>query len=143
MKKVLAGVLAAVIIFSGNALRVQYTYTRNNERLQQDYADYNQAFFDNTLPKNVVVTWSDIPKSKDGRFVMGNTHEEIIGGTFSIQIDTKSNIAWATADTTLLHEMCHVKTYDRTVELDQDMHGPLFKACIVNLELQGAFTDLL
>ena len=78
-----------------------------------------------------------------GRFVMGNTHEEIIGGTFSIQIDTKSNIAWATADTTLLHEMCHVKTYDRTVELDQDMHGPLFKACIVNLELQGAFTDLL
>ncbi|MGB8834154.1 MAG: SprT-like domain-containing protein [Candidatus Sulfotelmatobacter sp.] len=141
MKKVLAGVLAAVIIFSGNALRAQYTH--DNGCLQQDYADYNRAFFNDTLPKNVPVTWSDIPRTKDGRYVMGNTHEDIVSGTFSIQIDTKSNIAWATANTTLLHEMCHVKTYDRTVELDQDMHGPLFKACIVNLELQGAFTDLL
>lgn len=141
MKKVLAGVLAAVIIFSGNALRAQYTH--DNGRLQQDYADYNRAFFNDTLPKNVPVTWSDIPRTKDGRYVMGNTHEDIISGTFSIQIDTKSNIAWATADTTLLHEMCHVKTYDRVVELGQDFHGPLFKACLVNLQMQGAFTDLL
>ena len=141
MKKLIAGVLAAVIIFSGNALRAQYTH--DNGRLQQDYADYNQAFFNNTLPKNVPVTWSDIPRTKDGRYVMGNTHEDVVSGTFLIRIDTKSNITMVTADTTLLHEMCHVKTYDRTVELDQDMHGPLFKACIVNLELQGAFTDLL
>ena len=141
MKKLLAGVLAAVIIFSGNALRAQYTH--DNGRLQQDYADYNRAFFNDTLPKNVPVTWSDIPRTKDGRYVMGNTPEDIVSGTFSIQIDTKSNIAWATADTTLLHEMCHVKTYDRALELDQDMHGPLFKACIVDLEMQGAFTELL
>ena len=141
MKKLIAGVLAAVIIFSGNALRAQYTH--DNGRLQQDYADYNQAFFNNTLPKNVPVTWSDIPRTKDGRYVMGNTHEDVVSGTFLIRIDTKSNITMVTADTTLLHEMCHVKTYDRTVELDQDMHGPLFKACLVNLQMQGAFTDLL
>ena len=110
MKKVLAGVLAAVIIFSGNALRAQYTYARNNGRLQQDYADYNQAFFNNTLPKNVVVSWDDIPRTKDGRYIMGNTHEDVVSGTFLIRIETKSNITMVTADTTLLHEMCHVKT---------------------------------
>ena len=141
MKKLIAGVLAAVIIFSGSALRAQYTH--DNGRLQQDYADYNQAFFNNTLPKNVPVTWSDIPRTKDGRYVMGNTHEDVVSGTFLIRIDTKSNITMVTADTTLLHEMCHVKTYDRVVELGQDFHGPLFKACLVNLQMQGAFTDLL
>jgi hypothetical protein len=148
VKKTLAAILAAVIIFSGNALRAQYT-ARDNTRIQQDYAYYNEAFFNNTLPKNTVVVWSNIPKeernSSSGKisvFIMGNTHEDA-DGTFTISVDTKSNITQVTTDITILHEMCHVKTLDFAQEHDQDVHGPAFKACVVELEMQGAFTDLL
>jgi SprT-like family protein len=116
---------------------------RTAERLQRDYADYNQAFFSNKLPKNVKVQWLDIPKDKNDLYVMGNTDFNTVDRTYRIDIDTKSNIAIATADTTLLHEMCHVKTMAWALSHNQDGHGPAFKACIVDLELQGAFTDLL
>jgi hypothetical protein len=141
VKKILVGILAAVVIFSGNALRAQYTH--DNTRLQQDYADYNSAFFHDQLPKNTVVIWSGIPKEKDGRFVMGNTHHDIVGEAYTINIDIKSNITQSTADETLLHEMCHVKTMQYELEHNEDSHGPAFKACIVELELQGAYTDML
>lgn len=149
MKKILAAVLAAVIIFSGNALRAQYA-TRSNTRIQQDYAYYNESFFNNTLPKNTSVVWADIakeeidtPAGKIHVFIMGGTHKDQTTGAFTIKIDTKTNVTQVTSNTTLLHEMCHVKTWDRAVELGQDIHGPVFRACIVDLELQGAFTDLL
>jgi SprT-like family protein len=141
MRKILAVATAAAVLFAGNYVLAQPT--RSGARLKQDYDDYNENFFSGTLPKDVVVSWANIPKDKDGQYVMGFTHEDPTNGTYSIDIDIKTNVTWDTADTTMLHEMCHVKTMNYAISHNEDEHGPSFKACIVNLELQGAFTDLL
>jgi hypothetical protein len=146
MKKVFSVVLIAALLFAATEIRAQHAhhaeYAHDNVHLQANYAEYNETFFNNTLPKNVSVSWYDIPIDADGRYILGDTSEGPIG-SFRIHIDTKTNITWATTDVTLLHEMCHVKTNDYAIGHDEPDHGPSFKACIVNLELQGAYTDLL
>jgi len=145
VKKFLVVVTVASLLFAGHAVSAQKgaPKTYDSARLQATYAEYNESFFNNSLPKNTTVQWADIPMTADDHFLMGVTHENFENATFKIDIDTKSNITWVTADTTLLHEMCHVKTTKFAREHDQDLHGPAFKACIVDLEMQGAFTDLL
>lgn len=140
MKKMLASFLAISLFLAGNILCA--SPSRDNTRLQQDYADFNSAFFNGQLPPGVRISWTDIPL-KNGNYVMGKTNENLIDGNFTIDIDTKSNIAMNTAETTLLHEMCHVKSMDYALSHNQNEHGLAFKSCLVDLELQGAFTDLL
>lgn len=139
-------IVLAALILSLLGLRVYAQKThRSDADLQQRYEVYDNAYFDGKLPHNVPVTWKDIPLTKDGRYDMGITHwQRFADGSeaFSIDIDTKTNVAQVTADLTLLHEMCHVATDDYVHSHGEDAHGPAFQACRVNLEQQDALKDL-
>jgi hypothetical protein len=119
----------------------QKSYQPNNAELQEEYENYNDWYFSGALPRNVPVSWDDIPM-ENGLYVMGRTYEDIAGTKFSIVIDTKTNITKSTTSLTLEHEMCHVATYDYVKEHGEDAHGQRFEACMTRLADEGAMQDL-
>ena len=139
MKIILALALAAILI-GANGLRAQYNH--NDADLQEQYRVLNHDFFNDRLPANTSVRWQNIPM-EHGRYVLGATTESPNDGSFDIAIDTKTNVAFSTEEVTLLHEMCHVATYDYAVAHGQDVHGPAFQACQEELYEAGAYKDLL
>ena len=115
--------------------------TFNDEVLLQMYQAHDDEYFGDQLPRNISVRWINIPKDKDGHFIMGQTLTLAGENNFEIQIDTKTNITTSTAFATLLHEECHVyKSVNHLTEADD--HGPAFQACMFNLAAEGAFTGV-
>ena len=115
----------------------QRQYQFSDAALQQRYQDLNNWYFDGSLPKNAVVGWADIPLDHS-LYVMGDITED----SLKIEIDTKSNITKSTVDLTLLHEMCHSATQDYERAHNEDLHGPRFQACMMNLAKEGAMQDI-
>lgn len=104
-------------------------------QLKYIYLRYNEDYFLGQLPKDVPVKWADLR----GRRAMGLTTCDSDGNGCTIQIDTNSNITEVTTESTILHEMCHVKLRRRKV-LD---HGVEFRGCVNDLIRQGAYGPLL
>jgi hypothetical protein len=54
-------------------------------------------------------------------------------------------IAPRTGDETLLHEMCHIKTWNKDVDDlgGQIAHGRNWRSCMLQLDMQGAFRQLI
>lgn len=102
--------------------------------LQAWYANFNELYFFDQLPKVVEVSWGDLTAQGD----MGLTQRRS-DGSFLITIDRKTNSTESTAKMTLAHETCHVAVPTGT-ELDD--HGPRFQKCMVNLATHGAFADI-
>ena len=112
--------------------------TFNDEVLLQMYQAHDDEYFGDQLPRNISVRWVNIPKDKDGHFIMGQTLTLAGENNFEIQIDTKTNVTTSTAFATLLHEECHV--YKHVAKITEaDDHGPAFQACMFNLAAEGAF----
>ena len=102
-------------------------------RLQNDYALFNGAWFGGKLPDDTSVVYDQVP---DGRDVVGLTNWD--GTRFVIYIVPRYNLAQSTADETVLHEMCHVFTWNREV-ID---HGPRFQQCMLDLADDGALAHI-
>jgi hypothetical protein len=141
MKPIVAIALFGAVLVCVLGAQKSNTPRWNNADLQAQYANYNEWYFGGRLPKDVLVTWDDLPMDK-GLYVMGKTYEDLAGSKFSISIDTKTNIAMATADLTLEHEMCHVATYAYVRDHNEDPHGNAFNECMMSLAKEGAMKDL-
>lgn len=101
--------------------------------LQDDYANFNRDYFLDQLPRNVNVEWANLGLQND----MGMTWVDE-SGIRQIRIDRKTNPVIRQAQLTLLHEMCHIKTDGREL----DVHGIKWQACMVDLAEHGAMHDL-
>ena len=97
------------------------------------YDGYNEQYFDGMLPRNTEVTYGDLPGDLAVTFKQG--------GRFHIVIDKETNKAPSTAHLSLLHEACHLATWN--VDKSIDGHGPEFRACIDRLYKAGALEGLL
>jgi hypothetical protein len=106
--------------------------------LKHIYADYNEGYFQNKLTRNVVI---DMLEPDQGN--MASTYCEP-DGSCVIHFNPKYTAAPRIADQTMLHEQCHVKTWMLDMKLgQQDDHGRLWRACMINLDTQGAFRELI
>lgn len=102
-----------------------------DKQLAAWYATYNERYFSGRLPKNTVVRWNFLEDK------YGET-EPPADGRFVILLDISRNRESIMARITLLHEMCHVATYDKGFD-----HGLAWRAEIHRLMMEGAFDDLI
>jgi hypothetical protein len=102
------------------------------------YETYNEGYFQNKLPKNTVI---DIAEEKN----MASAFCKNDNVTCIIQFNLKYTLAPRTADEAMLHEMCHVKSWGK--DLDslgvQIEHGLTWRACMLQLDMQGAFREII
>ena len=97
------------------------------EALKVWYDGYNEAYFGNSLPKDTVIDYTGT-----GEYAALTRRME--DGTFHIVFNAKYTASPIFSHLILLHESCHIKTWD-----EFDEHGPRWVACMETLELNGAF----
>lgn len=98
--------------------------------LSQQYNDDNYKWFEAKLPKSTKVFYGEA----DGNVADVYT----VGGEFVIEINPKYNRNPSQEMFSLLHEECHIKTWNE----NGIGHGPIFQACMFNLASRGAFSEL-
>jgi hypothetical protein len=98
------------------------------------YLEANKDYFDDQLPKGsqIEIVWANLRYAK----AMGDTICNEQG--CRIRLDPYVNVAPATTQETLYHEMCHVATRD--IDL---FHGPEFQNCMTMLFKKGALDGLI
>lgn len=101
--------------------------------LDRWFAGYNETYFNDSLPKNTTVDFYDFEDVK------------IIGDSFCFQQKCRIRIARQYQNArpvyleTLLHEMCHIDTWDAH---EINPHGPKWQTCMHRLANQNAFEDV-
>jgi len=105
---------------------------RTDAWLASQYAEYNQAYFQDSLPKSAKVRWGHMND------FMG--HVDVFGPQVYILIDRGTNTAPRVAKGTLLHEMCHVERHVKGE--NPASHGDEFQACMLRLAQAGAFKEI-
>jgi hypothetical protein len=142
--KILLSILAGVLWFSGcEGLDHVHPHVSNKSDgcitdvsradLQNWYADANKDYFDDKLPHDTEIVWANLRY----KLAMGDTDCNPQG--CKMRLDPYVNIAPATAQLTMYHELCHISMRDEA-ELD---HGPKFQACIKMLFDKGALKGLI
>ena len=103
---------------------VTQEHRRTPEFLQSKYQELNRTFFENSLP-TARVEWADLTDAD----AMGRTIRES-DDMFVILVDRNSNFDDEDLDDTVRHETCHIATWWK----EQDMHGPVFQACMAHIK---------
>jgi hypothetical protein len=102
------------------------------EYLVGRYEIYNSEYFKDKLPKDTVIDFSE---TRDA-FVALTT--KLPDGRYHIAFNRKYVRTPDFGDLILLHESCHIPTYDYYDRVD-GFHGKEWRACMTELDLQGAF----
>lgn len=105
------------------------------------YADFNEEYFQNKLPKDTEVDYGEY------RTEFMATTSRMKDGRFHIAFNEDQTKAPRIAHLFLLHEMCHVKTFfeddPETRDTPGGSHGPLWRSCMLTLEMEGANRAIL
>jgi hypothetical protein len=111
--------------------------------LQKIYGAFNDLYFDNKLPKDTKITLS---LGNPGRMAeTGCVNDN--GTNCTIDFNQHHVTAARTAETTMLHEMCHIKVWSKTLDKnrppmdDQQAydHSRAWQGCMLDLDTMGAF----
>lgn len=97
------------------------------------YADYNKVYFSGKLPQQTISEFGVLDES-----LLGKVSKED-GGRFRITLNLELREIPKLAHMTLLHEQCHIATWD---EQPMNMHGKRWFSCMHHLVAQGAFEEL-
>lgn len=134
MKKLLA-------IFVCCMALAPYANSAKRDRLYDRYEEYNQQYFGNKLPKEIIIDHNESKMMASTMYIGGEVQR------FQISFNDKYTAANRVSDEILLHEMCHVKTWDEQPTngtLDQSArHGQRWRSCMLQLDLQGAFRNII
>lgn len=103
----------------------------SSPQLKAKYLEYNEEYFLGMLPTDAIVGYGTCPDDA----MACTTHPEDI---FHVTLVEKYNPAVATAHENILHESCHILTWDEIEE-----HGPRWKDCMHRIYDLGAMEGLL
>lgn len=110
----------------------------STKKLQETYAGFNGQYFQNSLPKDVVIDYSEYNPE------YAATTRPLPDGRFHIAINETYAGAERMLLITILHEECHVKTWDLDMGAGgNDMHGKHWRACMLQLDAQGVFREII
>ncbi len=128
-------------IFLCLSVFASYANARKRDRLYGQYQEFNEEYFGNKLPKDIIIDHNE-PKMMASTMYLSGI------GRFYISFNDKYTLAERVADETLLHEQCHIATWSEQPTdgtFDQSKrHGPRWRACMLQLDMQGAFrTELI
>jgi SprT-like family protein len=129
---VLKRIILAVLIL---AMAGSLTGQSQRDRLDPWYRGFNDKYFNNELPQNVLIT-HDV---HDDRFVAYT--EEYKTGFYHISFNPKLNLSGRQELETLLHESCHIQILS-SGETEDDDHGPKWQSCMHELANKGALEEL-
>lgn len=102
------------------------------------YAVYNESYFGNKLTKTPKI---DMNETKFMASTMCND-----GMTDCvIHFNPKYILAPRVSDFTMLHEQCHIKTWETDVKTsgEQADHGRVWRSCMLQLDAEGAFREII
>lgn len=99
--------------------------------LQKLYPIYNQEYFQNKLPETKIDLYEDR--------AMATTLCESGGVNCSISFNLRYVVAPRVSQFTMIHEMCHIKTWDA----EKDVHGRIWRACMLQVDMQGGFRQII
>ena len=102
------------------------------EYLTDQYKVFNSEYFKNELPKDTVIDFSET------RDIFVALTTKLPDGRYHIAFNKKYVRDPGFGDLILLHESCHIPTYDHYDVID-GYHGKEWRTCMTELELQGAF----
>lgn len=102
------------------------------EGLNVWYKTYNERYFDNKLPEDAIVDYGEYNDD-----YMATT-SKLPNGTFHIGLNEKFTSAARVAHLVILHEQCHIATWNEAVD-----HGPRWRVCMLGLDIMGANRGLL
>jgi hypothetical protein len=125
-KVLLVIALAALSVWVSNTVN-KHAYAGRCEGLKVWYDGFNNDYFLDTLPKDVVIDYSE-----PGDSIATTLKEE--NGRFHIRFSEKYAASPKVAHLYLLHEQCHVKTWD-----EEESHGVQWRTCMLQLDMEGAF----
>jgi len=106
------------------------------DRLNPWYDGYNEKYFNNELPKNVLISHN----LHDDRF--SALTEQYESGFYHIEFNEKFNLSRREELFTLLHESCHIRNMSSSQGDEFDQHGVRWQQCMLSLANRGAFSDL-
>jgi hypothetical protein len=108
--------------------------------LQRLYATDNESYFHNRLPKVIKI---DMLGSNQAN--IADTFCDPTGLDCVMHFNDKFSSAPRVAALFMLHEQCHIKTWtkDRDSLGQQIDHGRDWRTCMVGLDAEGAFRQLL
>lgn len=106
----------------------------SDRRLAAWYQGYNEKYFNQELPKDVLITKHLI----DDRFMAQTFYQQTY---YHIALNPRYNVSPVTERGTLLHEMCHVRGLSSGITEFPD-HGPLWQSCMHRLANLGALEDV-
>lgn len=135
--------LSLISCFILGALATSSHAKRPLPNIEKIYAEYNVLYFDDKLPKDAVVDWGE--PSDD---YMASV-EVMSNGKFHVAFNDYFSTADRVARLIMLHEQCHIATNDAKdfVTSDgiaiHDSHGKAWRTCMLGLDNQGAFRDIL
>lgn len=133
MKPLITLLIASLLMVPAGAHKKQRDLPFTEQQLTAWYDGFNDKYFQNQLPSNTVVIWSDL-KAWDA---LGITSWS--GQNYKIELDPDFNRTQVTTKATELHEMCHVKVMmTEDVPLGEE-HGLAFQTCMMTLAREGAF----
>ena len=101
--------------------------------LEDLYKTDNETFFQNKLP-SVSINLLEMKGTAMATTVCDESATEC-----ELKFNLKYVAAKRVANFTMLHEMCHVKTWDK----DSDSHGKVWRTCMLQLDSVGAFREIL
>ena len=145
-EKIILAVLLAFIVWGllgCNRDRIVYLPEPTSGRpdvqyLNRLYDVYNQEYFRNRLSSAV-----DIDLDESELHYMASTQCKDDGTDCTIHFNLSYTLAPRVAQFTMLHEMCHIKTWKRSMELGEGDHDRLWRGCMLQLDAEGAFREII
>jgi predicted SprT family Zn-dependent metalloprotease len=103
----------------------------STRELQTTYSEFNTMYFSDSLPANTAIDYGEY------NIEYAATTTVLPDGRFHIAMNEKYVGAARFARVTILHEQCHVKTWNT----EREEHGKRWRACMLQLDMQGAFRE--
>ena len=111
-------------------------YSRSEEydvtlaELQAAYSTYNITEFNGDLPSDTIVDFNEHDKDNMATTAL------LTDGKFHLSFNRKYVTGIRIMNMTMLHEMCHVKTWG-------DEHKLNWQGCMLDLDRTGAFREII
>jgi hypothetical protein len=98
--------------------------------LQAAYSTYNITEFNGDLPGDTLIDFNEHDKDNMATTAL------LTDGKFHLSFNRKYVTGVRIMNMTMLHEMCHVKTYGNE-------HGLIWQSCMLDLDRAGVFREIL